>query len=142
MLTKPADGRRGCVSYCRIAAATGPHSTRQHSRARLVPSGHHRRRVGPEPWIPLAERRLPFAVQHPGEDLQQQVGPPLAPPHLLLLHHPFTHHVVHRRFHKTRTDPLAVAVALAVVRDEAAIALDRRGKLLYRLAQLPCYGVV
>src|SRR2546422_564390 len=51
-------------------------------------------------------------------------------------------HVVHRRFHKTRTDPLAVAVALAVVRDEAAIALDIRGKLLYRLAQLPCCGVV
>src|SRR5713101_5545815 len=110
--------------------------------ARLAPSGHHRRRVGAEPRIPLAERCLPFSVQHPGADLQQQVGPPLAPPHLLLLHHPFTHHVVHRRFHKTRTDPLAVAVALAVVRDEAAIALDRRGKLLYRLAQLPCYGVV
>src|SRR5712692_4938186 len=39
-------------------------------------------------------------------------------------------------------DPLAIAVALAIVRDEATIALDIRGKLLHRLAQLPCYRVV
>src|SRR5712691_3997793 len=110
--------------------------------ARLAPSGHHRRRVGAEPRIPLAERGLPFPIQHPGADLQQQISTPLTPPHLLLFHHPLAHYVVHRGFHKARTDPLAVAVALAVVRDETAIALDVGGKLLYGFAEFLRRGVV
>src|SRR5207249_4859898 len=81
----------------------------------MAPSGHHRRRVGMEPRIPLAERRLPFTVQHAGADLQQQVSPPLAPSHLLLLHHTLAHHVVHRRLDKAGADALAGAIALAIV---------------------------
>src|SRR3989442_3622786 len=110
--------------------------------ARLAPSGHHRLRVGAEPRIPLAERRLPFTVQHAGADLQQQVSPPLAPSHLLLLHHTLAHHVVHRRLDKAGADALAGAIALAIVRDETAITFDIRGKFLHCLAQLPCGGVV
>ncbi len=71
-----------------------------------------------------------------------KMGAPLAPLHLLFLHHALAHHLVHRRFHKARADPLAVAVALAVVRDEAGIVLDVRVELLHRFAQFPCCAIV
>jgi hypothetical protein len=42
-----------------------------------------------------------------------------------------------RRLHKTSADSLAIAVALAVVRDEGSITLDISVKLLHSLQQLP-----
>src|SRR4051794_32015913 len=45
----------------------------------------------------------------------------LRPLHLLFLNHALAHHLVHRRFDKTRADSLAIAIALAVVRDAGLI---------------------
>ena len=46
------------------------------------------------------------------------------PLHLLLLHHAFADHLVHRRFNEGRADRLAVSVAFAEVRDELLIVAD------------------
>ena len=78
----------------------------------------------PEPRIPGAERLLPLAIQHPGANLQQEMGAPLAPLHLLLFHHALADHLVHGRFDKARADALAVAVPLAIVGDKARIVRD------------------
>ena len=46
------------------------------------------------------------------------------PLHLLLFHHAFADHLVHRRFNEGRADRLAVSVAFAEVRDELLIVAD------------------
>ena len=46
------------------------------------------------------------------------------PLHLLLLHHAFADHLVHRRFNEGRADRPAVSVAFAEVRDELLILAD------------------
>src|SRR5215831_9537335 len=70
--------------------------------------GRHRLRVGPKARIPGAERGLPFAVQHPRANLQQEMRTPLAPSHLLLFDHALADHLVDRGFDKARTDAFAV----------------------------------
>ena len=82
------------------------------------PSGHHRRRVGTEPRIPLGGNAAPSTLRStPGCGSAAASGPPRWLHRICwFLHHAFTHHVVHRRFHKPRTDLFTVAVALAVVR--------------------------
>src|SRR5438270_10015851 len=64
-------------------------------------------RVRPESRIPPAKDILPVTIEHACANLQQQVGAPMAPAHLLFLHHAPAHHLVHRRFHKPGADPLA-----------------------------------
>src|SRR5215510_1117632 len=102
--------------------------------------GRHRLGVGPKARIPRAERGLPFAVQHARANLQQKMGTPLAPPHLLLLDHPLTDHLVHCGFDKACADALTVAIALAIVRNEVGVILDVRVELLHGFQQLSGCG--
>jgi hypothetical protein len=71
-------------------------------------------RVRPESRIPPAKDVLPVTIEHACANLQQQVGAPMAPVHLLFFHHAPAHHLVHRRFYKPRADPLAVTVAFTI----------------------------
>src|SRR6516162_597326 len=48
--------------------------------------------------IPALEGGPQVVVQDLRADLEQQMGPPLGPAHLLLLDHPLTHNLVHGRF--------------------------------------------
>jgi hypothetical protein len=50
------------------------------------------------------------------------MGSTLAPPHLLLLNKAVAYDLVHRRFHKRRCNPLLVAKAVPVIRDELLLA--------------------
>jgi hypothetical protein len=43
------------------------------------------------------------------------MGAVLRPPHLLLLHHPLADHLIDRRLREPGRNPLAVAIALAIV---------------------------
>src|SRR5690349_8377122 len=99
-------------------------------------SGCNALRLLPEPGMPTPEHLLPFPVEHPRTDLQQQMSAALGPLHLLFLGRPLAHHLVNRRFDKARADSLAIAVALSVVRYAALIAFDVGPKLLHRLEQL------
>jgi hypothetical protein len=56
--------------------------------------------------------------------------------HLLPLHHPLAHHLVHCRFHKSSRDSLPVPVSLAVVRKELPVVLDVAIKFSQLLQQL------
>jgi hypothetical protein len=56
------------------------------------------------------------------------------PSHLLLLYEPFADDLIDCRFHEARADSLTVAVTLAVIRNEAAIALNVGGEFLDRFA--------
>jgi hypothetical protein len=60
------------------------------------------------------------------------------PLHLLLLHHAFADHLVHRRFNEGRADRLAVSVAFAEVRDELLIVADVGLEFAYTLGRLLC----
>src|SRR5712692_3368839 len=100
-------------------------------------SSRHGLGVGPKAGIPRAEGLLPFAVQHAGANLQQEMGTALAPLHLLFFHHPLADHLVHGRFNKARADTLPLAIALAVVRNQIGIIFDVRVELLHRFEQLP-----
>jgi hypothetical protein len=51
------------------------------------------------------------------------------PLHLLLLHHALADHLVDRGLHEARADPFAIAIALAVVDDEARVVRDVGGEL-------------
>jgi hypothetical protein len=55
---------------------------------------------------------------------------------MLLLHHAFAHHLVHRRFNEGRADRLAVSVAFAEVRDELLIVADVGLEFAYTLGHL------
>ena len=87
-------------------------------------SREHGLRVRTASRIPPAQDILPVTIEHTRANLQHQVGPSMAPAHLLFLPHAPAHHLVRRRFHKPRADPLTVAVALAIVGNECLIALD------------------
>ena len=58
----------------------------------------------------------------------------MTPAHLLLFHHASAHDLIHCRFHKRGANPLAIAVALAVIGNEGAIAIDERVEFLHRTA--------
>ena len=58
------------------------------------------------------------------------------PSHLLLLYEPFADDLIDCRFHEASADSFTVAVTLAVIRNEAAIALNVRGEFLNRFEQL------
>src|SRR5262245_11649281 len=104
--------------------------------------GRHRLGVGPKARIPRAERGLPFAVQHARAHLQQEMHTPLTPPHLLLLDHPLTDHLVHCGFDKACADALTVAIALAIVRNEVGVILNVRVELLHGFQQLSGCGIL
>jgi len=70
------------------------------------------------------EHLFQFVVQDFRAHLQEQVRALLAPLHLLFLHHPLADHLVYRRFHERRRDPLVIPVPFAVVRDESTVGLD------------------
>lgn len=52
------------------------------------------------PRIPLLEALPQLGVEHSIAQLQQEMRPRLAPPHLLLLHEPLAHEAVDGRFHE------------------------------------------
>jgi hypothetical protein len=60
----------------------------------------------------------------------------LAPLHLWLFAEAFAHHLGHGRLHETRGNGLAVAIPLAIMRDQVAIVHDVGAKLLHGFAQL------
>jgi hypothetical protein len=74
-------------------------------------------------------------------NLQQKMGAALAPPHLLLFHHPLAHHLVHSRCDKAGADALAVAIPLAIVGNKARIVPDVRVELLHGFQELPCGAI-
>src|SRR4029450_9181042 len=61
--------------------------------------------------------------------------PFFGPLHLLLLAEAFAHHFVHRRFHKSRRDCLAVTISLTVIRDQMPVVHDIGTQLRQRLDQ-------
>ena len=65
------------------------------------------------------------------------MGAALAPLHLLVLHHAFAHDLIHRRLDKTGRDPLTIAIAFSVVRDEFLIALHVGVQFLDALQKFP-----
>src|SRR5215510_11015028 len=65
--------------------------------------------------------------------------PSLAPTHLLFLHHSFTDHIVHSRFHECRRDRFPMTVPIAIVWDEEFIGIDVIAEFLHRLQQLPLF---
>jgi len=77
----------------------------------------------PEAWIPAPKDLLPLFIQHVRTYLQQQVRAAFCPLYLLVLHHAFAHNLIHGGLHKTECDPFAVAITLALVRNERLIAL-------------------
>src|SRR5262245_27779908 len=63
------------------------------------------------------------------------MGPFFGPLHLLLLAEAFAHHFVHRRFHQSRRDCLAVTISLTVIRDHMPVVHDIGPQLRQRLDQ-------
>src|SRR4029453_5677573 len=61
--------------------------------------------------------------------------PFFGPWHLLLLAEAFAHHFVHRRFHKSRRDRLAVTISLTVIRDQMPVVHDVSPQPRQRLDQ-------
>jgi len=72
----------------------------------------------------VPESVLPLFIEHPGPYLQQKVRPTLTPAHLLLLHHPFAHHLIDRRLDEPRSDLFPVAIAFPIIWDEGLVTLD------------------
>ena len=58
-----------------------------------------------EPAISSAEGPTSLLAEHPGPQLEEQVGTRRPPLHLLLLDHPFADHLIDRRFDKSRANP-------------------------------------
>ena len=97
-------------------------------RAQQKGSRENGLRIRTESRIPPAKDVLPVTIKYARANLQQQVGAPGAPAHLLFFHHAPAHHLVHRRFHKPRADPLTITVAFAIVGDENLIAIDEESR--------------
>src|SRR6266446_7855243 len=55
---------------------------------------------------------------------------------LLLLTEPFTHHLVHGRLHETCGNGLAVAIPLAIIRNEVAVVGDVGAEFLHGFEEL------
>src|SRR5882672_7034746 len=85
--------------------------------------------------VPALEYRTQFMVECFDPRLQQQMRPAFRPLHLLLLAEPFAHHLVHRGLHETCGNGLAVAIPLAIIRDQVAVVDDIGTKLLHRFGQ-------
>ena len=77
-----------------------------------------------------------FVVQGFDARLQQQMRPRLAPLHLLAFAKPFAHHLIHGRLHEPRGNRLAVAIPLAIVRDQVAVVPNIRAEFCHGFAQL------
>ena len=67
--------------------------------------------------------------------------PTFRPLHLLLLADPSAHHLVHSALHEPCGNRLAVALSLAINRDQVAIILDIGAKLLHSFGKLLELGV-
>src|SRR6266849_3245283 len=98
-------------------------------RQRCLGRGHELR-------IPAAEGVAQLVIEDACPDLEQEVGTLRCPAHLLLLDHPFAHHLVDRRLHERIGDRLASAVALTVARDPGGVGPDVAAELHHRLAEL------
>ena len=61
--------------------------------------------------------------------------PPLAPLHLLPLAKAFAHHLIHSRLHEPGGNRLAVAISLAIVRDQVAVVPNRRAACFHGFVQ-------
>ena len=59
-----------------------------------------------------------------------------APLHLLFLAKAFAHDLVHRGLHEPCGNRLAVAISLAIIRDQAAVVGDVGAKLFHRFEPL------
>ena len=88
-------------------------------------------------WIPSAKRLVPVFVEHLSADLQQQVGTAWRPLHLLLLDHPFAHHLVNCRLNEAGADPLSIPIPLSIVDDERCVVGDVGLQFAYVLKH-PC----
>ena len=71
--------------------------------------------------MPLSKCLLQLSVEDPGAHLQEYMGSLGAPLHLLPLSEARGDDDVHRRFDEARTDPVSLAITLAIVRDECLI---------------------
>jgi hypothetical protein len=91
--------------------------------------------------IPALEHSPEFLVQGFHPHCQQQMRTPLGPLQLLLLTEALADDLVDGRLDKTGADVLPIPVALAVVGDEGAIALDISVELLYGPQELSCRAI-
>src|SRR5882724_9644910 len=91
--------------------------------------------------IPALEHGPEFLVQGFHPHLQQQMRTPLGPLQLLLRTEALADDLVDGRLDKTGADVLPIPVALAVVGDEGAIALDVSVELLYGPQELSCRAI-
>jgi hypothetical protein len=66
------------------------------------------------------------------------MGTALGPLHLLALDHALADHLIDRRFREGCRDRLAVAVALSVVRNEAAVVVDVAVEFLDNASNSKC----
>lgn len=71
----------------------------------------------------LPKTVFPVLVEHLGAGLHKQVRSFLGPLHLLPFHQAPGQYLVHRRFHKARRYPFALALALGVIDNKAAVLL-------------------
>src|SRR4030095_7825339 len=76
--------------------------------------------------IPALEHRPEFLIERFDSGLQEQMRSPFGPLHLLLLQEALADALVDGRLDKTGADTLPIPVALAVVGDESAIAVNIR----------------
>ena len=68
------------------------------------------------------EGLVPVSVEDLRAELQEQMR--AGPLHLLLLDHPFAHHLVDRGLDETDTDPFSSAIPFAIVDDEPGVISD------------------
>src|SRR5262249_42671035 len=85
--------------------------------------------------IPAFEDGTQLPVERLHARLQQQMRTGFGPLHLLFFTEAFARDLMHRGFHKTRRDRLALMISLPVIRDHVPVAPDIRAQHRERLAQ-------
>ena len=80
--------------------------------------------MGAEPCIPVPKCVRQLVVEGFRSGLQQKMGTPQRPLHLLLLDEAPAHHLIDRRFYERRADGFALPSALVEIGNELAVVAD------------------
>src|SRR5215475_2193158 len=92
--------------------------------------------------IPALEHRREFLIERFHPRVQEPMGTTLGPLPLLAFAEAFTDHLVARGFDNAGADALPIPVALAIIGDEGAIALDIGVELLDGPQALTCRAII
>jgi hypothetical protein len=116
------------AAYCRLASK---------ETIKKLGSGRQEVFLQLQVRIPALEHYPKFLVQGFDSRLQQQMRLPLGPLHLLLLAETLADDLVDGRLDKTGAYTLPIPVALAIVGNEGAIAVNVRVEFFHGLQQFP-----